>query len=52
VRIIRIIDPALVETGRVANLKCDDLEMIDHRKALLFNGHAETSGEACLTHSA
>jgi mannitol/fructose-specific phosphotransferase system IIA component (Ntr-type) len=33
VRIIRIIGPALVETGRVTNLKYDDREMIDRRKA-------------------
>ena len=51
-RFIRIIGPALVATGRVANLKRDDLEMSDHRNALLFNGQIETGGEVYLTHSA
>ena len=51
VKFIRIFDPALIVSGRVAKLKYDDLAATAHCKALLFNGHIETDGEVYLTHS-
>jgi len=52
VKLIRIFDPALIKQGEVADLKYDDLEMANHREALLFNGHVETDGAVYLEHSA
>jgi len=52
VKLIRIFDPALIGGDQMANLKYDDLEMTDHRKALLFNGHIEANGQIHVTHSA
>ena len=52
VKLIRIFDPVLIEHGQVADLKYDDLEMANHREALLFNGHVEADGAVYLEHSA
>jgi hypothetical protein len=52
VKFIRIFAPALIVKAQIANLKYDDLGLIDHCKALRFNGHIEAGGEVYLTHSA
>jgi hypothetical protein len=44
VRLIRIFDPGLVESGQAPGLKFDDLDVVGSSKSLLFTGHIETDG--------
>jgi hypothetical protein len=49
VQFILIFDPSLIDDRAAALLKYDQLEKGEHRKALLFEGHIEKTGQILLS---
>ena len=49
VQYILIFDSSLIENGAATLLKYDQLQKGEHRKALLFEGHIEKTGQILLS---